>query len=91
MSQANAKAFAERVGTDVRFRQQLFSQWERGQAPTLTDITELANRVGYAFSVEDIRIVLKHDIKLRDHIASIQPVDDKAVRAARKEKRKHAD
>lgn len=73
MSQAHARLFAERIGMDGSFRKQLLAGWQGAQAPTLTDITEIANRAGFTFSVEDLRLVLKHDIKMRDNIASLQP------------------
>lgn len=60
--------------------------------PPCTDLP-WAKAVGLSSTNHRVSAKFDHVIAGKDrcNIASIQPVDDKAVRAARKEKRKHAD
>ncbi|GMV29551.1 MAG: hypothetical protein AMXMBFR59_16760 [Rhodanobacteraceae bacterium] len=60
--------------------------------PPCTDLP-WAKAVGLSSTNHRVSAKFDHVVAGKDrcNIASIQPVDDKAVRAARKEKRKHAD
>jgi hypothetical protein len=73
MSEGNARAFAERLSTDDDFRRQLFEGWTEAQAPTLTDITRAGNVAGYDFALEDLRLVLRDSLSMREAIASLHP------------------